>query len=205
MTSATQQLFLIRMPGISMTDRKKLFQFALMFCGLVAVGVAGRVLPHVPNFTPIAATALFAGFFFQSRLVAVAIPLTAMLISDLFWLGSHDFRVMMVVYASLAFPVLLRHITRHEGKWQWARVLGSATVASIVFFVASNFAVWAWSGMYKSTPSGLLSCYLSALPFFKYTFAGDLVWSTGFFGAYALASALQQHGDGKLAAHVAVR
>src|SRR5262245_11159835 len=117
--------------GKPMSDRKKLVSAALMFCGLVAVGVVGRVLPHAPNFTPLAATALFAGFYFRSRIVAAAVPLTAMLISDLFWLGSHDGRVMVAIYSSLAFPVLLRHWTEKQDKWQGARVLGSASVASI--------------------------------------------------------------------------
>lgn len=177
-----------------MSDRTKLARTILMFCGLVAVGVAGRVLPHAPNFTPVAAAALFAGFFFQNRLVAVAVPITAMAISDVFWLGSHDFRVMAVVYSAIAFPVLLTRFTR-EGAWQGARVLGSASVASIVFFLASNFAVWAWSNIYASNWSGLVNCYAAALPFFKYTLAGDLVWSISFFGAYALAVAVQHHRE----------
>lgn len=187
-----------------MTDRKTLIRSLLMFCGLVAIGVAGRVLPHAPNFTPLAAAALFAGFYFQSRLVAAAVPLLAVLISNVFWLGSHDLRVMATVYGSLAFPVLMRGWTR-EGKWQWARVLGSATVASMVFFLTTNYAVWAWSGIYTSSWSGLLSCYVAALPFLKYTLAGDLSWSVGFFGAYALVAALRQQNTSVPAAQLGLR
>jgi hypothetical protein len=53
-----------------------------------------------------------------------------------------------------------------------------------VFFLATNFAVWAFSPMYEKTLEGLVLCYTMAIPFFHNTVAGDLIWSGAIFGTY---------------------
>lgn len=57
---------------------------------------------------------------------------------------------------------------------------------SLIFFAASNFAVWAFSGMYSADLTGLLQCYAAALPFLKNTIAGDLLWAAALFGGTTL-------------------
>ena len=58
--------------------------------------------------------------------------------------------------------------------------------SSLAFFLGTNFAHWAVTGQYPISLSGLSACYLAALPFLKYTLAGDLVFSGVLFGAAAL-------------------
>ena len=53
---------------------------------------------------------------------------------------------------------------------------------SLLFFATTNFAVWAFSGMYSLDMAGLIACYVAALPFLKYTVACDLLWTAGLFG-----------------------
>ena len=43
--------------------------------GLILLAVATRLLPHPPNFAPITGIALFAAARFQSKFLAVLIPL----------------------------------------------------------------------------------------------------------------------------------
>jgi hypothetical protein len=50
---------------------------------LVGLDVVARLAPHAPNVTPIAASAVFAGMVLRSRALALAVPLSAMLASDL--------------------------------------------------------------------------------------------------------------------------
>jgi Family of unknown function (DUF6580) len=156
---------------------------ALLWAGLVGVCVAGRLMPHPPNFTPMAATALFAGFLFQRRAAALAAVLAALVITDWFT-GFYQAGVMATVYAALLLPVTWRGVLR--AKPTAVRIGLCAASASVVFFVTTNLAVWWFSGMYAATPSGLAACYAAALPFFKYTLAGDLAWSVGLFGTYFL-------------------
>jgi hypothetical protein len=154
--------------------------------GLVGLDVVARLMPHAPNFTPIAASALFAGAVLRSRALALTIPLAAMLASDLV-LGGYHWRVMGVVYAALALPALL-------GRWGRARnaiVLAPLALAcSLIFFATTNFAVWAFSGMYAHDLAGLVRCYIAALPFLQNTIIGDMFWTTLLFGGWWIARLL---------------
>jgi hypothetical protein len=149
---------------------------------LIGLDVAARLLPHAPNLTPVAASAVFAGAVLRSKASALAVPLAAMLLSDLV-LGGYDWRVMSVVYASLALPALLGRLGRGRRLVLAPIVLSS----SLLFFVTTNLAVWAFSGMYPGDLAGLVHCYVAALPFLQNTVLGDAAWSAALFGAWWLA------------------
>ncbi len=156
-----------------------------VFAVLVALCVTARFLPHPPNFTPIAAAAMFAGFFFGSLWVAVALPIAVMLATDVF-LGMHLPGVMITVYVALVAPVLWRGLLRRS---LTPLKVGSAAVGnSLLFFGATNLAHWYFGPWFPHTPTGLLECFVAALPFLKYSLAGDLMWSAALFGTYALAA-----------------
>jgi hypothetical protein len=146
---------------------------------LVALCVAGRLLPHVSNFTPVAAAALFAGMMLSRRWLALAVPLIAMPISDLV-LGFDDARITASIYLALALPAVLGMLAQRWPAWRVAAP--AALTSSLLFFVITNFAVWAFSGMYSPDVAGLIQCYTLALPFLKYTVAGDLFWTAALFG-----------------------
>lgn len=162
----------------------------LVLTGMVFAGVLARLMPHPPNFTPIAATALFGGAYFASRKAAFLVPLSAMYLSDLF-LGFfvYDFgwfhEQMPFVYASFAVTVWLGMLIRHRRSP--LRVGGAALTGSIVFFIVSNLGVWAVGTLYPKTVNGLLTCYVAAIPFFRNTVAGDLIFTVVLFGGFALA------------------
>jgi hypothetical protein len=166
---------------------KSSFSYLVILAVLIALGVAGRLLPHPPNFTPMAAIALFAGFIFIKRYMAVVAVISTMLLCDYFafgslsvsWFGSKS---MFVVYLALLFPIVFKNFL--QKKLGVLRVFGAALASSSVFFLATNFAVWAFSPMYEKTLEGLVLCYTMAIPFFQNTVAGDLIWSGAIFGAY---------------------
>src|SRR5580698_4272750 len=82
---------------------------------LIALDVAVRLTPHPPNVMPIAASALFASFLLESGVLAAAVPILALAISDLV-IGGYDSRMMVVVYAALTVPVLFgRHLRGRLG------------------------------------------------------------------------------------------
>jgi hypothetical protein len=147
---------------------------------LVGLDIVARVAPHAPNVTPIAASAVFAGMVLRSRALALAVPISALLLSDLV-AGSYDWRIMGVVYAALALPTLL-------ARWGRARpvvVLAPLVLSpSLLFFATTNFAVWAFSDMHAHDLHGLVLCYVAALPFLWNTVAGDVLWTTLLFGCW---------------------
>ena len=67
------------------------------------------------------------------------------------------------------------------------RIIGSSFLASILFFVISNFGVWLSDPDYPINSAGLLLCYEMALPFFKNTILGDLFYATIMFGGFEFA------------------
>ncbi|MGE0386918.1 MAG: DUF6580 family putative transport protein [Gammaproteobacteria bacterium] len=154
--------------------------------GLIITLIAGaavlRLLPHPPNVAPIAAMALFAGAHFVDRRWAFAVPLVALLATDLI-LGLHA--TMPFVYGAFAVTVLMG--ARFAARAGAAPIAATALASSVLFFIVTNFGTWLVEGLYPHTAAGLAACYVAALPFFQFTLAGDLAFTAVLFGAMALA------------------
>lgn len=150
---------------------------------LVGLDVAARILPHAPEFTPVAATALFAASALRLRALSVLLPITAMLLGDAV-LGFYDFRVMAVVYAALALPALAASVSSRLRRPRM--IVPVLLSSSLTFFLVTNFAVWAFSPIYAADAAGLVKCYVAALPFLQNMLAGDLFWGLVLFGGYWL-------------------
>lgn len=146
---------------------------------LVAVDVVARLLPHAPGVWPVAASALFAGRMLRLPLLALIVPVLATVLSNLALPGD-DGRVLLVVAAALCVPAVLGMLVRKRGALS---VVAAMVASSLVFFAATNFAVWAFQGMYPHTWEGLIECYIAALPFLDRTVLGDLAWCAALFGA----------------------
>ena len=159
------------------TKKGKILEFIIVIV-FILIGVSLRLLPHPPNFAPIVAIALFGGVYL-SRKAAFLLPILIMIISDIF-IGYYEPKLMASVYGSFLLCVALGFwLKRHK---KWYTVLGSSIFGSLIFFFLTNFAVWAFTPWYAKTISGLIQCYLMALPFFKNTLLGDLFYVAVFFG-----------------------
>ena len=147
---------------------------------LIAFDVIARTLPHVPGVWPMAATALFAGRVLKIPALALIVPVAAVALSDAA-LPEDDWRVMAVVYAAVLVPAFAGMLAR---RWRGAfPVVAVMVSSSLIFFVATNFAVWAFNDMYPMTWNGLVQCYVAALPFLDRTVIGDLIWTGALFGS----------------------
>jgi len=134
--------------------------------GLVVVALLTRLLPHPPNFAPITSIALFTGFHFVNKRLALFIPLICMFLTDLI-LGVHS--LMPIIYLSF---VLISMI----GLKAKSLSLGTVLSASSLFFVVSNLGVWYF--YYPLTWAGLSSCFILAIPFFINALMGDLFYTS---------------------------
>ncbi len=151
-------------------------------CLLIFALAASRLLPHPPNFTPLAAMALFAGAHFMDRRTALLLPFAALLMSDLI-LGLHS--TMIFVYAAFAITVLMgMWLQKHHSAMS---VLAAALASSVVFFLVTNFGSWLSHGMYPHTLEGLLAAYTAGIPFFRNTLLGNLFFTALVFGGFYLA------------------
>jgi hypothetical protein len=150
---------------------------------LIALTVLLRLIPHPFNLAPVGALGLFAGAYCSPRF-AWLVPLLALGIGDALS-GGYDSIVMLFVYAGfLGGPVIGRLLlAQHRTP---LRFVGSTLIAATVFFIVSNFGIWA-AGMYPATFSGLVDCYVNAIPYFGTTLTGDFAYGVFLFGAAELA------------------
>ncbi|HRY63366.1 MAG TPA: hypothetical protein P5267_02065 [Patescibacteria group bacterium] len=149
---------------------------------LIALGFTCRLFNYPPNFSPLGAIALFAGFCFFRRW-SLFVPLVILAASDIF-IGFYDWRLMASVYASFILIGLVGSALKKHSRW-WSVGLG-AIIGSLSFFVITNLAFWYFGGFYPLTLVGLSSCFTLAIPFFKNTLIGDLFFTAVFFGIYSL-------------------
>ncbi len=159
---------------------------------IIVAGALFRFIPHWPNFTPVAAMALFGGAYLGRRHLAFIIPFAAMFLSDLV-LGLHA--DMWAVYLAFGLTVLIGSLIRNNPRVM--NIIGASIASSLVFFLMTNFAAWLSSPFYPGTFSGLIQSYIAGLAFFNNgslgisffvnELAGGLFYSGIFFGAYALA------------------
>ena len=149
---------------------------------LLVLGLLARLAPHPANFAPIAAIALF-GSLYLPRKFSVILPLAAMFVSDIF-IGFYEWPVMIAVYVSFAVTGLIGLAVRKNKKFH--TILGGTLLASIIFFIVTNFAVWTFGNMYTQNFSGLMESYYMALPFFRNSLLGDLFYTFILVGGYEL-------------------
>lgn len=148
----------------------------------IAVGAFARLIPHVPNFTPIGALALF-GAAYGSRRSAILVPLAALMLSDLI-IGGHP--TWPYVYGAFVLIALAGMAVFRNGVTV-PRLIGASLGASGILFLVSNFGVWAVRDFYPKTAEGMLTAYTMALPFLRGNLLGDLFFVGVMFGGYELA------------------
>ena len=164
--------------GLTMDNKARL---AALLVAIFAAA-AMRLLPHPPNFSPIAAMALFSGAQLPKRLLAFVAPFAALLLSDLALGGFYP--GMNFVYVSFGLTVVIGWAVASR---KTPLMIGGAAVASsVLFFVLTNFGMWLFSGLYPLTQPGLVECYVAAIPFFQNTLVGDLSFTLLLFGGFAL-------------------
>ena len=160
----------------------KLFNPQFFVIGLMILAAAfSRLIPHPPNFTAVAAMALFGGAYLSSRTAAFALPIAAMFLSDLI-IGFHP--GMYAVYLSFIIIVAIGISLRNNKKI--GNIFLASVSASVSFFIITNFALWFTGTLYPKTGAGLAACFTAAVPFFHYTFLGDIFFVGVMFGTFEL-------------------
>ena len=157
-------------------NRQLVFTAAL----LILAAAISRLIPHPPNFAPIASLAIFGGAVLTNKKYALIFPLGALLLSDtLFQLftttpGFYDISQTFVYGAFILITLIATRIKTVNTK----TVLFACLWSGALFFVISNFGVWATGIYYPKTFSGLMSCYAAAVPFYKNEFFGNMLLNT---------------------------
>lgn len=172
----------IEVESTLMNKKLKLDELKLLPVVLILVGVMLRLLPHPANFTPIAALALFGAVYLPKRFGFI-LPIAALLISD-FFIGFYGFTQWFVYGSFLLTGLIGLFIRSHKSVFT---IVGGSIISSVLFFLITNFAVWAEPrSFYPPGIDGLFLSYTAGIPFFRNSLVGDLFFTGVFFGGYEL-------------------
>ena len=147
------------------------------------VSVLSRLIPHPANFTTLGAGSLFAGAKL-SRPWNYLVPFGVLIFTDLI-IGLHG--TMLYVYGSFAISVYMGEKLL-SNKPKTSRLITIGLANSAIFFIITNFGVWASTAMYSKTFAGLIQSYVMGIPFWRNMMIADIVFTVGFFSLYSYAS-----------------
>ena len=139
---------------------------------LIIILTWARLIPHPPNFTPIVTVAILSGYFFSNIYLSFLTLLISMFIADAF-IGFHEH--MFSVYISLLLISFIFY--KISEKINFKNLFMCGFIASLIFFIISNFGVWIIGGLYDRSLSGLVECYILAIPFFGNTFLSTVIFA----------------------------
>ena len=161
-----------------------------LIISLIVLSAATRLLPHPPNFVPVGAMALFGAAALPKRWLMFIVPMLAFYLSDVvlnntLYAGYYEglyFGTSTYTLVALALMVALGAGLLRGKSFNWLRIGGSALGATAIFFLVTNFGVWATGLMYPKTGAGLLAAYAAGLPFLLNSLLANLLFSAVLFG-----------------------
>ncbi len=170
----------------------------LAFGFLILAASLYRVWDGRPyGFAPQIAMAIFGGAIIKNKKLAFILPLLSMFISDAIYqvLYLNGYTTIQGFYEGQWQNYLLFGLLTTIGflikKVNVLNVLVASVAAPTVYFILSNFIVWAgWQGTRglgrPKTWEGLMMSYTDALPFYPNSIYSTLIFSAIFFGGYYL-------------------
>lgn len=167
----------------------------IVFAMLVLVAALYRLIPVRPaGFAPQMALALFGGAMIKDKKWAFTLPLLSLFISDLLYQGLYMAGITNIegfyggqwmVYGCFMLITLFGFFMK---KVNFTNTVVFSVSGSLIFFLVTNFLVWAGGGGYSrpKTFDGLMMCYADALAFYRdggliNGFAGNFIIGELFF------------------------
>jgi len=176
---------------------------------LMILAAFSRLIPHVPNFTPTESIVIFGGAYLASRYMSVIIPIIVLYLSDfvinntiarsffpdvngiVWWDNYMFYTIGAIALIALISRVMLKKVNV-------LNVLGTVLVSSIIFFLLTNFGAWASAkSIYPQDANGLMMSYVAAIPFYKTSLFGNLLFTAIMFGSKELIESMMKAKNSK--------
>ena len=166
-------------------------QFLLISLAIASVAFL-RIIPHIYNFSPVIALAIFGAIHFRKKIYSYLIVILSIMFSDIiinsfiydlensFLFFYEGFYWQYISY----FAIILLSFSFKGKKIGLTNITYLCLSSSLIFFVISNFGFWLTSGIYSYTFLGLIECFLKAIPFYQGTLLGTFFYTPIFFGLY---------------------
>ncbi|PSL48910.1 hypothetical protein CLV51_101239 [Chitinophaga niastensis] len=173
-------------------------RFGVLLLFILAAGVIRVVLGADANmspiamFTPVGAMALFGGASFSQKWKSYAFPLLTMFASDIILMQFFHkefaegllYKGWIWNYLSFVFIVLIGQLLIKKASV--GNIVLASVAAAVTHWIVSDFGVWMSGTLYTKDMSGLISCYVAAIPYMKFSLAGNLIYCAIFFGSFEL-------------------
>ena len=162
---------------------------------IILLAAFTRIMPHPPNFSPMAAIGLFGAAHFAKKWQAFFIPLIGIWVSDLVinnYVYSSSSSNFVWFYSGFYWQYMSYILIIFAGLFIFNRgisltkTFGGMMSSSGIFFLVSNFGVWTGGTMYPKNFGGLITCYVAGIPFIHNTIISDALFTTVLFGTYYL-------------------
>jgi hypothetical protein len=148
-------------------------------------------VPHLWGFVPVTAALLYFGARGSRRMMWI--PLLGLIAADIILDRYYSYPLSWDLWLTWAwYAAMLWLGTGLRGELKPLRIAGAALTGSVSFFLISNFGVWAATSMYAKSASGLVSCYVAAIPFFRHGLESDLLFTAVAFGLPVAARAVMR-------------
>lgn len=180
-------------PTDGQCDTCKPMTRALAWAGVLTAGALPVVFSQLSpaaqpwNLSIIGALGLFvaARLSFTQAFLFVALAIAAKDTAVYFALGMDPYPlnwVLFLGYVAVGYAFL-------RGTDSPTRIGATALGAGLLFFTVSNFISWLeQAAPYGYSLEGLANCYIAAVPFYRGTLLGDLLFTGVLFGAHAVLS-----------------
>lgn len=149
---------------------------------IVVIGaVLSRFLPHPPNFTALNAVCLFGAYMFGSLRLALLALFSTLFLSD--WVIGF-YPTLFSVYLSFGLVTLMGYW--FSSKFSMRGVALATPLASLLFFLVTNFSSWLTNPIYSKDLFGLGLSYMAGLPFLALQLTGDVFYTALLLGLFAM-------------------
>lgn len=181
-------------------DKNQIRTAVLIF--MVFAAACFRFVNIAPNFSPITGMALFGAAYFSRKYLALVIPFLAiwgsnMVLDNLIYAQYYDgFQWFSQPYVFGAFGLIVLLGFGMFKKVTFGRVIGASLIASVLFFLVTNFGSWMGGALYPKTLDGLMMSYAAGIPFitnpgaehyfFLNSVVGNLFFTGLLFGSFEL-------------------
>ena len=152
----------------------KTMSMTLLFC---LIAITGRIIPHPYNMTPFLALLIISHQYLPRHHVILC-SLLALFLSDCLlalW-QPHPLFGSWAIFTYSGWLMIAWFTQRLTANKSFP--LTWVGIASIGFWIWTNFGTWLCGALYSKTTIGLIECYTLALPFLERSLIGDLLWFT---------------------------
>lgn len=173
---------------------KKVLRNYLAIALITLVVLLGKLIPHLPNFSPMQSMALLGGAYITRKYLAYILPIVLIYVTD-FVLNNTIYRIyypdheglvffsdyMLVVLPSILLIVALGQFFLKRFKTE--KLILTALAGSVLFFLITNFGAWiSPTSIYSKNIAGLLQSYIAGIPFFRASVLSTLLFTLLSFG-----------------------